>query len=47
MLNLRTISDQRTELQHKSRNIFLDKAQTEVDLHGGGSYTNAFKMGQP
>ena len=41
MLYLGTISDQRTESQHKSRNI--DGAQPEDQLHGVGSRTNASK----
>ena len=36
ILYLRTITDQRTESQCKSRNILLDKVQTEDKLHGGG-----------
>ena len=32
LLNLETISDQRTGSQGKSRNILLDGAQTDVDL---------------
>ena len=34
MLYLRTISDQKTESQCKSRNILLDEAHSEDQLHG-------------
>ena len=43
MLYPRTISDQRTESQHKSRNTLFDEAQSKDQLHGGGSCTNAVK----
>ena len=41
--NPRTISVQRTESQSTSRNILLNEAQSEDQLHGGGSCTNACK----
>ena len=43
MLCPRTVSDQRTESQCKSRNILLDGVQPEDHLHGRSSRSNASK----